>query len=226
MSAQFETQDHAASVLDDASILTARSSCQPKNCDDYVKDIHHHWGRAVQSIIATGCILLAAKEGPHRLQHGTFEAMVRSKLPFSERTAQMLMKIAGHPVLSNPKHVSLLPPSWGTLYELTKLPDNKLLTGIRDGTITPKLERRDAAALHRDRASRTGERTSPNLHEQNAQLKAENQRLREDKGDAFGPNDTVADIVRVIVEQLRRLSNDKIEKVLQEVKRTVKVQRS
>jgi hypothetical protein len=47
-------------------------------------------------------------------------------LPFSERTAQRLMSIASDPRLSNPTHVSVLPNSWGTLYELTKLTDEAL----------------------------------------------------------------------------------------------------
>jgi hypothetical protein len=38
-------------------------------------------------------------------------------LPFNERTAERLMKIAGHPVLTNTSH---LPTSWTTLYELSK----------------------------------------------------------------------------------------------------------
>jgi hypothetical protein len=36
------------------------------------------------------------------------------------------MKIASTDALSKPAHVQLLPPSWGTLYELTKLPEDKL----------------------------------------------------------------------------------------------------
>ena len=48
--------------------------------------------------------------------------MVESdKVPFGVRTAQFLMAIAEHSILSNTKHASLLPPSWMTVYELTKL---------------------------------------------------------------------------------------------------------
>jgi hypothetical protein len=44
-------------------------------------------------------------------------------LPFGARTAQMLMKVSEEPLLANPNRGSDLPPSWRTLYELTKLPD-------------------------------------------------------------------------------------------------------
>jgi hypothetical protein len=39
----------------------------------------------------------------------------------------MLMAIADNPVLSKANHGSVLPPSWRTLYELTKLPAPKLV---------------------------------------------------------------------------------------------------
>jgi hypothetical protein len=43
--------------------------------------------------------------------------------------------------------VSHLPSSWGTLYELTKLPETQFKAKLSDGTINPKMERRDVAAL-------------------------------------------------------------------------------
>lgn len=52
-------------------------------------------------------------------------AMVRLELPFGESTAEKLMKIASHPLLSKSEHVPILPPAWGTLYELTKLPPER-----------------------------------------------------------------------------------------------------
>ncbi len=42
-------------------------------------------------------------------------------VPFTIRTAQMLMAIAEHPQLSNSAHAQNLPPSWRTLYEFTKV---------------------------------------------------------------------------------------------------------
>ncbi len=56
----------------------------------------------------------------------------------------MLMDIAEHPALSNRAHVHVLPASWGTLYELTKLPPETLEAKIEEGAITPKTERKAA----------------------------------------------------------------------------------
>jgi len=152
---------------------------QPKTWESYVRDINVAWRKAVDSIIETGRILLEAKEGPYRLKHGAFQAMVRTALPFNESTARKLMAIARHPVLSNRSHGNVLPPSYGTLYALTKVPDHKLLASIRDGTINPKLERRDVAALRGDQPPKSTKSATTNLREENAQLKAELQRLHD-----------------------------------------------
>jgi len=45
------------------------------------------------------------------------------------------MEIARHPVISNTKHVSHLPPSWGTLYQLTRVEPKLLQAAIKDGRV-------------------------------------------------------------------------------------------
>lgn len=105
------------------------------------------WGKQVASIIETGQCLIEAKE---ELDHGAFEVMVQSKLPFGRNTAHRLRAIAEHNIISNVAHGPLLPPSWRTLYELTKLPPEILLAKIKDGSIHPKLERKDVRALQPD----------------------------------------------------------------------------
>jgi N6-adenosine-specific RNA methylase IME4 len=100
------------------------------------------WRASVEAILEVGELLAAAKE---KLPHGEFSGMIESELPFGARTAQMLMKIAADPRLANPKHVSLLPPSWGTLYELTKLDDESFDRAVEQNIIRPDMERREIA---------------------------------------------------------------------------------
>jgi hypothetical protein len=59
-------------------------------------------------------------EAKGKVEHGDWLKLVE-ELPFGERRAQRLMEIARHPILSNPTHGSFLPPSWRTLYELSRL---------------------------------------------------------------------------------------------------------
>jgi hypothetical protein len=61
------------------------------------------------------------------------------KKHFDPRTARMLMTVAKHPIISNRNHGSVLPPSWRTLYELTKLSNRPA------GTITVSLIMRPPA---------------------------------------------------------------------------------
>jgi hypothetical protein len=100
------------------------------------------WKDSVEAIIAVGKLLLTAKAD---LAHGDFEAMVRDDLPFKERTAERLMAIASNKFLANPAHVSLLPASWATLYQLSRLPDELLGRALSEGAIHPEVHRKDIA---------------------------------------------------------------------------------
>jgi hypothetical protein len=59
--------------------------------------------------------------------------VVKRPVEVTARTAQRLMKIARHPVLGKAAHVQFLPSAWGTLYELTKLPEPTLRAALADG---------------------------------------------------------------------------------------------
>jgi hypothetical protein len=106
--------------------------------------IREAYGNAIEGIFQMGRLLLEAKE---MLEHGEFQAMIERELPFGPRAAQMLMKIAQHPVLTNAKHVSLLPPNWGTLHEIARLPPSTVENLIEEGKITPQLMRKQVAGL-------------------------------------------------------------------------------
>jgi hypothetical protein len=53
------------------------------------------------------------------------------------------MAIPADTRLRNPTHVSHLPRSWGTLYELSRLDDQALERLLGDGTINPEVTRGD-----------------------------------------------------------------------------------
>ncbi len=101
--------------------------------------------RTVESIVETGRLLLKTKSD---LAHGEWGRMFEERLiPISQDTAGCYMRIAAHPLLSNSDHGRNLPPSWRTLYELTKVPEPTLINAFKDGLITPEMERRHVAAL-------------------------------------------------------------------------------
>jgi hypothetical protein len=106
----------------------------------YADRITATWQKATGSIIETGALLLEAKD---KVEHGEFEEMIKRELPFGPRAARMLMDIARNPILSDRNHGSVLPPSWRTLYELTRVPADVLIAKIEDHTINPEMERKD-----------------------------------------------------------------------------------
>ena len=111
---------------------------------EWVSRIQARWQASVEAILEVGRLLLDAKAA---LPHGDFEAMVKEDLHWSPPTARRLMAVAEHPVLGDRTHVHALPPSWGTLYELTKLPEPVLVRALDDGTIAPAMTRREVARL-------------------------------------------------------------------------------
>jgi hypothetical protein len=123
---------------------------QQKTWQEHVKGITAAWQKSVESILETGRLLIAAKDD---LPFGSWEAVVKSKLPFSADVANRLMVIAAHPVLSNPGHARDLPAHYETLYALTlmdkKLGEGALITRIKDGTINVKTQRKEVTSLWR-----------------------------------------------------------------------------
>jgi hypothetical protein len=96
-------------------------------------------GKTVESILETGRLLIKAKAD---LTHGEWGRMFDERLlPFCQETGRRYMLIARHPVISDSTHVWNLPSSWGTLYELTKIPEQNLKNALADGVITPDMQR-------------------------------------------------------------------------------------
>jgi N6-adenosine-specific RNA methylase IME4 len=93
------------------------------------------------AIFSIGNDLIESKEGPQRLPHGEFGAMISDDLPFNRITAHKFMKVAADPRLSNVSIWKHLPPNWTTLYELSRLEDSEFDQLLEDGII-----RRDMTA--------------------------------------------------------------------------------
>ena len=119
--------------------------------------INASWRASVESIIETGRRLIAAKDA---LAFGAFGPMVDGDLAFGARTAQMLMRIAQDGRITDAKHASLLPPSWSTLHELTRIEgDDAFAAAVESGAIRPDMERKHAAALRGGPAGDDGAQT-------------------------------------------------------------------
>ncbi len=114
----------------------------------WVQRISVAWRSSIEGILETGRLLIEAKNDPN-IPHGSYISMIENDLPFKRITAFRLAKIAEDHRLSNVAHVKHLPPHWGTLYELTRLPDNVSHAKLADGTIHPEMQRKDVARENR-----------------------------------------------------------------------------
>lgn len=121
----------------------------------WAERIRDSYGLVVKNVLETGQLLIEAKAA---LDHGTFEAMISTDLPFSASTARRFMIIGKCDRFQDRAHAHELPSSWATLYELTKLDDETYSQYLADGTISPDLER--ATVTQKIKADRRAERES------------------------------------------------------------------
>lgn len=108
--------------------------------DERAKRIVGHLERAAIDI---GAELIEAK----REHPGRFMAWVGAELPFSIDKAERLMAITRTFANCDPEMRSSLPRAHTTLFELTRLPADRLRHAIETGEVTPEITYREAVAL-------------------------------------------------------------------------------
>lgn len=110
----------------------------------FIKRIQTTWQSAFKNIIEVGKTLQKAKAD---LEKKEWLDMISHELPFTRRTAEKLIKIASDARITDPKNVSVLPPRWTTLHEITFLSDKQFGNALKKGIIHAEAERKDISAL-------------------------------------------------------------------------------
>ena len=114
-------------------------SAEAARVEYWAQKIEKAWRETVQSILDVGALLVKA-HGDIEERGGDFGELVGrephpQRLPFGFRAAYQLMAVARDQRFV--PHVGQLPPSWGTLYQLTRLKDDEFNSLLRDGVIRP-----------------------------------------------------------------------------------------
>jgi hypothetical protein len=109
---------------------------------EWAAKINAAWRKSVEAILECAHHLRDARSS---LGIEEFKKLVEHELVVGERTVERLLNIADDSRLAT--HVSLLPPSWGTLHRLARLPDEVFEEAIADGRIHPGMTRAEAEAL-------------------------------------------------------------------------------
>lgn len=113
--------------------------------------IRARWQDTVAAIFEVGQMLTQAKlEVGHGAWGFMFSAENPNRLPFGQNTANKIMAVARNTVLANSEHVKNLPPSWGTLYELSRIPEPELIEAFESGAIRPDMERQHVKQMLRN----------------------------------------------------------------------------
>ena len=121
-------------------------SAVPKSRKQWAKILGHIQRRLVGSIIEFGQGLAAAKAD---LPHGEWTPFCIDDLHISARTAEVYIRIGANQVLADPQHVAALPPFWGTLGELDRMPGASLQKAIEAGHVAPDMERAGAVRVRK-----------------------------------------------------------------------------
>ena len=119
--------------------------------DEWAEKINRASSNGVEWLLSAGMHLKLAKAA---LDPGRWKGMFDSgKIKMGLRSAEMLMRIAGHSALAVTQHVSQLPPSVTALYALSAGSVEAVTTGIQSGDIYPEMTAKQARAFVR---SQTG----------------------------------------------------------------------
>jgi len=92
--------------------------------------------KGIEAVIEAGQRIAIAQS---ELARPEFLAMLHEDLHITEGTASKLKSIASHG--------KVLPPNWSVLYALTQVPQQHLISAIKDGDIHPDMQRKDVRAL-------------------------------------------------------------------------------
>ena len=112
-----------------------------KKIQSYQDAINRSWQETTEAILKTCALLVKAKDD---LDDDEYKQLIQN-LAFSKRTLDRLLAIGRDKRLET--HVSQLPPSWGTLHEISRLDNHKFKTALREKVINPSALRKDITAI-------------------------------------------------------------------------------
>ena len=167
MSENKTTSSAELEVINDASFidifetdfLKELNSARNKE-EVYLNYINSSWNKCIEGILQVGFLLNEAKETLYKKGYKPQYKKIVNECPFTEHTVNILIKIYKEPNIRNNRGV--LPPSWGTLDALTKLPDDQFTKAVEEGYINPEMIRSDVQKIKNGTITKDeGDKTKP-----------------------------------------------------------------
>ena len=145
------------------------------NAEGYANEIGKLWGEAQQKFLTIGRYLILAKE---KLEHGEFERMVSTMLPFGRNVAHRLRVVAAA-VDQGRLPEEALPRSYTVAYGLVILSEQEFKEARRRELIRPTLTNRELDHFRREIRQPVGEERHTHLMREREKLVYEMEKLRE-----------------------------------------------
>jgi hypothetical protein len=161
-----------------------------RDAPSYVLEIQKLWEDAADSFLTIGRYLVQAKK---TLNHGEFEHMVRSQLPFDKNVAHRLRRVA-EDIDKGRLDQSMLPRNYTTIYRFVTMDDVLLDRARRDGVMNPEVTHRQIQAFMQKVRAEQIRLMAPANH---AELTAKRRALQDELG---ALEEAVAEKRRLLVE--------------------------
>lgn len=117
------------------------------NIQDISIEIASCWRKAVSSIIEAASLLRSAEEQLSSAQFRELRKDLAENQGISQAVTSKLKKIGENKILSNPANAPHLPPSYATLYELTRVSEVNLTSALKSGDINANTQLKDVQSL-------------------------------------------------------------------------------
>ncbi len=122
-------------------------SYMKKSVADFSARISAAWHKATISIFEVGAALIEAKG---QLSPRDYRDLIRDledRRIMSRSTISKLMTVASNAVLTKPDYQNKLPPSYVTLYMLSRRENDRLEQAIIEGQVTSETQQREVAHI-------------------------------------------------------------------------------
>ena len=121
--------------------MTQEISHAKNNIDSYLISITSAWNKAAMSIIEVGRQLNEAKENLSNIKFRQLKRELEDQRIMSNSTITKLRMIANNVVLTKEENQKYLPPSYETLYLLSRVEENELSEAFDNQLISTETQR-------------------------------------------------------------------------------------
>lgn len=113
------------------------------SADEFLGSIKASWHKTVEAVLETAQTLKTAEEQLPRKEFKALRDRLQQDRVMSGPTISKLLGIASNEILTAPENIDRLPPSYATLYELTRHDPKVVARALDDGLVNASTMQKD-----------------------------------------------------------------------------------